>query len=73
MKKWFDEKRQVDNSVVEFLTTNYSANENKNMVINKNVVNENIIKKKFQLIDARGKQRFLGLQPEPRAELEVKY
>ena len=69
MKKWFDEKRQVDNSVVEFLTTNYSANENKNMVIDKNVVNENIIKKKFQLIDARGKQRFLGLQPEPRAEL----
>ena len=30
---------------------------------------KNIIKKKFQLIDARGKQRFLGLQPEPRVEL----
>ena len=39
------------------------------MVIDKNIVNENITKKKFQLIDARGKQRFLGLQPEPRAEL----
>ena len=41
----------------------------KNMVIDKNIVNENITKKNFQLIDARGKQRFLGLQPEPRAEL----
>lgn len=68
-KKWSDEKRPVDKNLVKFLTTNYTANENKNMVIDKNIVNENIIKKKFQLIDARGKQRFLGLQPEPRAEL----
>ena len=45
------------------------ANENSNMVINKDDINKNIDRKEFQLIDARGKQRFLGLQPEPRKEL----
>ena len=35
-------------------------------MINKDQVNKNIKNKKFQLIDARGEKRFLGLQPEPR-------
>ena len=35
----------------------------------KNIL-KNIISKKFQLIDARGEQRFLGLEPEPRKELK---
>jgi len=68
-KKWSDGKKPIDNNIVEFSNTNYSANENKNMVIDKDLVNKNITKKVFQLIDARGKQRFLGLQPESRAEL----
>ena len=38
-------------------------------MINKEKVNENIKKKQFQLIDARGENRFLGIQPEPRKEL----
>ena len=38
-------------------------------MINKNQVNQNIKNKKFQLIDARGEKRFLGLQPEPREGL----
>ena len=39
-----------------------------NQEINTNVINyfKNIKDKKFQLIDARGEKRFLGLQPEPR-------
>mgnify|MGYP006126492173 FL=1 len=29
-------------------------------------IDENIIKKKFTILDARSKKRFLGLEPEPR-------
>ena len=49
--------------------TNYKAKEDKSIVINKKQVEDNIIRKKFQLIDARSKQRFLGMQPEPRQGL----
>ena len=42
---------------------------NISLVISKDDVNKNINSKKFQLIDARGEKRFLGLQPEPRKEL----
>ncbi|WP_306452607.1 rhodanese-like domain-containing protein [Candidatus Pelagibacter communis] len=49
--------------------TNYKAKEDRSIVIDKKQVEDNIIRKKFQLIDARSKQRFLGLQPEPRQGL----
>jgi thiosulfate/3-mercaptopyruvate sulfurtransferase len=39
------------------------------MVLEKDQINLNIQNKKFELIDARSKERFLGLQPEPRKEL----
>ena len=48
----------------------YKAKEEPSLVITKDQVNKNIVSKKFQLIDARGNQRFLGLQPEPRKELK---
>ena len=68
-KKWSSEKKQLDENIIKLSVTNYVANENSNMVINKDDINKNIDRKEFQLIDARGKQRFLGLQPEPRKEL----
>ena len=40
------------------------------MVINKTQVKKNILDKKFQLIDARSKERFSGLVPEPRKGLK---
>ena len=48
----------------------YKAREELSLVISKDQVNKNIVSKKFQLIDARGNQRFLGLQPEPRKGLK---
>ena len=36
----------------------------------KNQINENIDSQVFDLIDARGKNRFLGLEPEPRPGLK---
>tara|TARA_X000001036_G_scaffold31861_1_gene26115 strand:+ start:50 stop:865 length:816 start_codon:yes stop_codon:yes gene_type:complete len=68
-KKWLNEKRPTSKKINNIETTKYLANEDYSLVINKDQINENIIKKKYQLIDARGEQRFLGLQQEPRKEL----
>ena len=68
-KKWISEKRSTSKKIISFEKSRYIANENTSLVINKNEVNKNINSKKFQLIDARGEKRFLGLQPEPRKEL----
>ena len=40
------------------------------MVLDKNQINLNIKNKMFELIDARNKERFQGLQAEPRKELK---
>ena len=69
-EKWVTEKRSVSKEIIKNDKTNYKSNENSSLVINKSTVNENITQNKFQLIDARGEQRFLGLQPEPRKELK---
>ena len=68
-EKWVTEKRSVSKEIIKNDKTNYKSNENSSLVINKSTVNENITQNKFQLIDARGEQRFRGLQPEPRREL----
>ena len=69
-KKWISEKLPTSKVIEKIDKSNYTANENTLLVINKEQINENIINKKFQLIDARGEKRFLGLQPEPRKELK---
>jgi thiosulfate/3-mercaptopyruvate sulfurtransferase len=68
-KKWLNEKRPTSKEINNTNTSKYFANEDCSLVVNKDQINENIIKKKYQLIDARGEQRFLGLQQEPRKEL----
>ena len=68
-KKWINEKRPTSKKIINIEKSKYVAKENTSLVINKDEVNKNIVSKKFQLIDARGEQRFLGLQPEPRKEL----
>jgi len=68
-KKWIKEKRPTAKKIVSNDKSKYIAIEDASLVINKDEINENIINKKFQLLDARGEQRFLGLQPEPRKEL----
>jgi thiosulfate/3-mercaptopyruvate sulfurtransferase len=68
-KKWLNEKRPTSKEINIIKASKYYANEDFSLVVNKNKINENIIKKEYQLIDARGEQRFLGLQQEPRKEL----
>ena len=69
LKKWINERRPTSKKIIYIEKSKYVAIENTSLVLNKDEVNRNIESKKFQLIDARGEQRFLGLQPEPRKEL----
>ncbi len=68
-KKWINEERPTSKKIINIEKSKYVAKENTSLVINKDEINKNIVSKKIQLIDARGEQRFLGLQPEPRKEL----
>ena len=69
LKKWLKEKKETTNNIKLFPKSSYVATENKNMVLDKNQINQNISNKIFELIDARSRERFQGLQPEPRKEL----
>ena len=69
LKKWLNESRNTTNVIKEFVKSSYQAKENLTMILNKNQINENIINQNFELVDARNKERFHGLQPEPRKEL----
>jgi thiosulfate/3-mercaptopyruvate sulfurtransferase len=49
--------------------TKYKASEKNNLVKNKKEIDENIIEKKFNIIDARSYKRFKGEEKEPRKGL----
>jgi len=66
MKKWKLENRKVTNLKTKIIPSKYKVKENKNMIKVKYQINENIKKKEFTVLDARSKNRFLGLEPEPR-------
>ena len=66
MKKWKLEGRKVTNLKTKIIPSKYKAKENKNMIKVKSQIDENIKRKEFTVLDARSKNRFLGLEPEPR-------
>jgi thiosulfate/3-mercaptopyruvate sulfurtransferase len=66
MKKWKLEGRKVTSLKTKIVPSKYIVKENKNMVKVKSQIDENIKSKKFIVLDARSKNRFLGLEPEPR-------
>ena len=66
LKKWIIEKKPTVNIFPKIISTNYIANEKKELVKNKNQIDENLTIKKFQVIDARSKERFEGKVSEPR-------
>ena len=68
--KWVSEGRPVSKRLTNIKITYYDAKENPSMVLNKTQIKKNILEKNFQLIDARSKQRFLGLESEPRKGLK---
>ena len=66
MKKWKLEGRKITSLKTKIIPSKYKAKENKNMIKTKFQIIENIKAKKFTVLDARSKKRFLGLEPEPR-------
>ena len=69
LKKWVNEKKPTTNDIVNIEPSHYSANEKIELVKNKAQINENILTKEFLVIDARSKERFEGVVPEPRKGL----
>ena len=66
MKKWKLEGKKVTNLKTKIIPSNYKAKENKKMIKIKSQIDENIKTKEFTVLDARSKNRFLGLEQEPR-------
>jgi thiosulfate/3-mercaptopyruvate sulfurtransferase len=69
LKKWVSEKKPTTIDIVNIEPSHYSANEKIELVKNKAQINENILTKEFLVIDARSKERFEGIVPEPRKGL----
>tara|TARA_A100001011_G_scaffold367358_2_gene420706 strand:- start:209 stop:1042 length:834 start_codon:yes stop_codon:yes gene_type:complete len=69
LKKWVKENRKISKEKKKFTKSVYKAKENNLLVLSKDQINLNIKNKNFELVDARGKARFDGLQAEPRTEL----
>ena len=68
-RKWSNEKRETTKDIKKFKNSFYSAYENASLVLDKKQIIDNIQNKSFELIEARSRERFLGLQPETRKEL----
>ena len=68
-KKWIFEKRKVTNNLPDIEISNYQCLEKKELVKNKDLVDQNVETQKFKVIDARSKERFEGKVPEPREGL----
>ena len=69
LKKWIKEKREVTKTINKIEISNYKGYEKKELVKNKESINQNIEEKKFKVIDARSKERFEGKVSEPRKGL----
>ena len=69
-KKWVIENKVTDTEIPIIIKTKYKAKELKKLVKNKKEINENIIDKQFDVIDARNIERFKGEVKEPRAGLK---
>ena len=70
LKKWKLENKTVSKTIGPIKKSNYFVNEQKDLVKNIMEIKKNIIEQKFEVIDARSKKRFEGLEPEPRPGLK---
>jgi thiosulfate/3-mercaptopyruvate sulfurtransferase len=70
LKKWKIDNKQITKNLTSSNKAGYLPKEIKNLVLNKLQIEENIKLNKFQVIDARGRKRFEGTEPEPRSGLK---
>ena len=69
LRKWLKEEREITNEILNIKKSDYNSTEIKDLVKNKQAIDQNIDEKKFILIDARSRERFEGKIPEPRKGL----
>ena len=69
LKKWKLENKRISKTNEPLKKSKYIVNKQKNLVKNIDDINKNIAVQKFEVIDARSKKRFEGLEPEPRPDL----
>jgi len=69
LKKWIKENNEVTNDITSIQFSNYKSFEKKELVKNKQSIDQNINEQKFKVIDARNKERFDGKVQEPRKGL----
>jgi len=69
LKKWIKENRRVTDEIINIQKSDYKSFEKKELVKNKKLINQNIDKQEFKVIDARSKERFEGKIQEPRKGL----
>ena len=67
--KWKKENRETTNTISNREKKNYKAIKISHLVKSKKEIDKNILEKKFHLVDARNKNRFLGLEKEPRSNV----
>ena len=70
LKKWIKENKVTTNDSTKLAKSIYKAHEKKELVKNKLEIDENIFKKEYDVVDARGRERFEGKIPEPRKGLK---
>tara|TARA_B100000902_G_scaffold398812_1_gene467002 strand:- start:7759 stop:8574 length:816 start_codon:yes stop_codon:yes gene_type:complete len=69
LNKWINERKITIDTITHNIRSNYKAVEKRELVKNKKNIDENILKKNFEVIDARSLERFEGKVKEPRAGL----
>jgi len=70
LKNWLLQNREVTNKITRVTPSKYTAKKNHHMIKNKLQIEKNINTKKFTILDARSKSRFLGLEEEPRPHVK---
>ena len=71
LQKWVSEKREITDDDTNIQLSKYQSFEKKELVKDKKSIDQNIIEKNFQVIDARSKNRFDGKVSEPRKGLKT--
>ena len=69
LKKWITENKKLTTNLPDIQISKYKSVEKKELVKNKNLINQNVEAQKFKVIDARSKDRFEGKVSEPRKGL----
>ena len=69
LKKWIRENRKISSEIKNFQKSDYKSFERKELIKDKKLIDQNINKQEFKVIDARSQERFEGKVLEPRKGL----